>query len=251
MSSNDKTGATARGELHRIENSSVPQLATANLQTILQELWARISSEPAHGMNELQLSLGDAICERLAGLVDVHLNRFSRTRFFDLFGMFQQDLQNLRGDFTNAAATYPELMRNQEVEGLISTLNRPASPMAMVELTKKLRRDATTNLKSFDDPAKRELGMAQRDAATALEDQIDRALQSVGKPGMVDEWRKARRTIAKSYDAEAAFNPETGNFSMPVLARMAAKGKPFTGGMKDAADFARSFEGSARAVDKM
>lgn len=96
MSSNDKTGATARGELHKIANSSVPQLAAANLQSILQELWSRISGEPPPGMNEVQLSLGDAICERLAGLVDVHLNRFSRTRFFDLFGMFQQDLPHPR-----------------------------------------------------------------------------------------------------------------------------------------------------------
>jgi hypothetical protein len=164
---------------------------------------------------------------------------------------FQRDLADLRGDFTKAANEYPELMTNDAVETLIGALNKPASPAAMVELTKKLRKDATSNLKSFDDPAKRELGMAQRGAATALEDMIERGLTSVGKPDLVSKWREARTQIAKSYDAESAFNPTTGNFDMPTLARMHKQGRPFTGGMKTAAEFARAFEGSARSVDKM
>lgn len=164
---------------------------------------------------------------------------------------FRQDLQDLRGDFSRAAAEYPELMSNEGVEGLIRSLDRAASPAAMVELTKKLRKDATTNLRSFDDPAKRELGLAQRDAATALENQIDRALTSIGKPDLVQKWRDARRTIAKSHDAEAAFNPTTGNFDLPTLARMDKKGKPLSGGMKKSAEFARAFEGSARSIDRM
>jgi len=164
---------------------------------------------------------------------------------------FQGDLQTLRGDFTQAANFYPEIMSNEAVEGLIANLNRAASPAAMVELTKKLRKDSATNLKSFDDPAKRELGFAQLGAARALENMIDRALSSVGKTGLVQKWREARQMIAKSYSAEAAFNETTGDFSARTLAAMYAKGEPMTGGMEKVARFARSFEGAARDPWKM
>lgn len=164
---------------------------------------------------------------------------------------FRNDLKALRGDFTEAAKEYPEVMSNKEVENLISALDKPASPRAMVELTKKLRKDAATNLKSFDDPAKRELGLAQRGAATAIEEMIDRGLSSVGKSDLVDKWRAARTTIAKSYDAEAAFNETRGEFSARTLAGMYKRGKPLSGGMEKAARFARAFEGSARDPGKI
>ena len=164
---------------------------------------------------------------------------------------FAEDLQKLRGDFSEAAKSYPDIIQNAQVEGLIDSLNVPASPRAMVELTRKLRKDATANLKSFDDPGKQELGFAQRNAATALENMIDRALTSVGKKDLVSNWRNARRKIAQTYDVEAALNEVTGDVSAPYLGRLYHKGKPFTGGMEKAARFARAFEGSARDVSKM
>ena len=161
---------------------------------------------------------------------------------------FASDLQKLRGDFDEAAKTYPDVLKNDQVESLISSLNVPASPTAMVEMTKKLRKDASTNLKSFDDPAKRELGFAQRNAATALENMIDRALISVGKNDLVSNWRDARQTIAKAYDVQAAMNEVTGEISALKLGEMYKKGKPFTGGMEKVAKFARAFKQSAREV---
>jgi hypothetical protein len=164
---------------------------------------------------------------------------------------FAEDLQKLRGDFSEAAKSYPDIIQNAQVEGLIDSLNVPASPRAMVELTRKLRKDASANLKSFDDPGKQELGFAQRNAATALENMIDRALTSVGKKGLVADWRSARQKIAQTYDVEAALNETTGNVSAQYLGQLYKKGKPFTGGMGKAAKFARQFERSARDVDKM
>lgn len=164
---------------------------------------------------------------------------------------FMEDAQALRGDFTNAAKEYPDLIKNDAVETLIDSITVPASPRAMVELTKKLRKDATSNLKSFDDPAKRELGFAQRNAATAMENMIDRALTSVGKKDLVSNWRRARQTIAKTHDIEAALNEVTGEVSAEKLGVMHKKGKPFTGNMEKVAKFARAFAGSAREVGKM
>jgi hypothetical protein len=164
---------------------------------------------------------------------------------------FRNDLQALRGDYTRAAAEYPGMMKNDDVELIISELNHPASPNAMVELTRKLRADAAMNIKAFDKPAQKELGYAQRNAATALEEQIDRALISVGKVGLVDRWRGGRRLYAKLKDAESAFNESTGDFSAPQLKRMYERGKPFDGNMEKVAKFAQAFEGSAREPWKM
>lgn len=164
---------------------------------------------------------------------------------------FQRDLNSLRGDYTNAANAYPDLIKNDAVESLISALNVRASPRSMVELTRKLRKDATANLKSYDDPGKQALGFAQRNAATAVEELIDRALTSVGREGLVADFRRARQQIAKSYDVEAALNEATGDISARHLAKLYDKGKPLTGGLEKVAKFGQAFEGSARDVAKM
>lgn len=161
------------------------------------------------------------------------------------------DAQKLRGDYTAAASTYPDLLKNDAVETLIKSISVPASPRAMVELTKKLRSDASTNLKAFDDPAKRELGMAQRGAATAVENMIDRALTSVGKTDLVKNWRNARATIAKAYDVKSALNETTGDVSAAQLARMYKRGEPLSGGTEKVARFARAFGGAAREIGAM
>ena len=93
--------------------------------------------------------------------------------------------------------------------------------------------------------------MAQRKAATAIEDLIDRKLTEAGKPELVKQWRDARRDIARTYDAEAAFNDVSGNFSARQLAKMYERDSPLSGGMRQVAKTARAFEGSMRDVDKM
>lgn len=165
---------------------------------------------------------------------------------------FRKDLADLRGDYSNASREFPDLIKNTDIENLISSLNVDrASPSSMIELTRKLRKDAAANLKSFDSPDKQALGFAQRNASAALEELIDRALTSVGKGGLVSDFRKARQQIAKTYDVEAALNETTGDVSARYLARLYDKGKPLTGGMEKAAKFARAFEGTARDVGKM
>ena len=164
---------------------------------------------------------------------------------------FKNDLQDLRGDFTNAANAYPDLMKNDKVETLIDSLNTTASPRSMVELTRKLRKDAAANLKAFDDPEKQALGMAQRNASAAMEDLIERALTSVGKDDLVKDWKTARTHLAKTYDTEAALNETTGDISARYLAKLYGKGRPLTGGMETSAKAAQAFEGSMRDPAKM
>lgn len=164
---------------------------------------------------------------------------------------FKADIQGLRGDFTAAAKDYPDLIKNDAVENLIKSLDVNASPRSMVELTRKLRSDATSNLKAYDDPGKQALGFAQRNASAALEDMIDRALTSVGKTDLVQRWKDARQTIAKTHDVEAALNETTGDVSAKYLGKLLDKGKPMSGNLGTSARAARAFEGSLRDVSKM
>jgi SAM-dependent methyltransferase len=73
----------------------------------MEEVLVRLRSDPKQLRNDAQLTLGDALSDELGTAVDVHSNRFSRTRHFDLFGMFQHDLGHPRPPI--AGASYLDL----------------------------------------------------------------------------------------------------------------------------------------------
>ncbi len=58
---------------------------------------------------------------------------------------------------------------------------------------------------------------------------------------LVDRFREARRTMAKSYDVEAMTNVSTGDVSAIGLGRLLQQGKPLTGKLRLIADSANSF----------
>lgn len=164
---------------------------------------------------------------------------------------FEDALQTIRSsDYGKAAAEYGEILGNEKVDELLKGISKKeVSSGAAVEMTKELRRRATKNIKAWDDLERQDLGYAQRATAQALEDLIDRNLTAAGKKGLVSAWQQSRKTIAKSYDAEAAWDGT--NFSAKELAKMAKKGKPLEGGMLKAAEFARHFPKAAQDVTKM
>jgi hypothetical protein len=134
----------------------------------------------------------------------------------------------------------------QEVSALADGLFVPRMTYeAAVEQVRQLRFESKRNLKSFDDPSKVSLGMAQKSAAQALEGLIERNLATTGDQAALSKFRLAREHIAKSHTVEEAMNPVTG----AVHARDLAKSKaPLTGGLKTAADFATAFP---RATQKL
>lgn len=155
---------------------------------------------------------------------------------------FKADIAGLQGEIKAAAKEFPELLKNKEIDTLAKQLSGKsvASPRAMMELIKDLRFKGTTNLKSFDDPARRALGMAQRDAATALEDQIERGLGTGKMKDLVPEFQEARKMIAKTYDYEAALDP-AGNVSAKVLGALQRRGKPLGGNAEQMAEFSKAY----------
>lgn len=163
---------------------------------------------------------------------------------------FEAALEKLKtSDFGTAAKEYEGILGNEAVEKLVKGINKEASPTAAVEMVKELRRRATKNLKAWDDLEKQDLGYAQRAAAGALEDLIGRSLETAGKGKLITAWKEARQTIAKVHDAEAAWDGT--NFSAKELAKLKDKGAPLSGGMEQAAEFARHFPKAAQDVTNM
>jgi hypothetical protein len=155
-------------------------------------------------------------------------------------------------DYGKAAAEFPEVLANEAVDGLVKGLDKAKmSPEAAVELTKELRRRATKNIKAWDNVEKQDLGYAQRAAADAIEELIDRNLSAAGKPKLVKEWREARTQIAKVHDAESVFDAASGTFSARELGKLADKGKPLSGGMKQVAEFALAFPRITQDAEKI
>lgn len=144
---------------------------------------------------------------------------------------------------------FPELATNPDIDALqTSLLKQDFSPRAGVEAIKRLRFQSKSNLKSFDNPAKLELGLAQRDGANAIEDLIETRLEENGDSATVQAYRDARQTIAKSHDIEAATDAN-GNVDARKIARLGER-RPFSGGLKTIADTASAFGKSMQNPDK-
>lgn len=96
-----------RGGLNRLSLDRQEGLAAADLRQLMVELLRRLRSDESPMQGTELLSLGDALADELGERVNVHNNRFSRVRHFDLFGMFQRDLDHPRPPI--AGATYLDL----------------------------------------------------------------------------------------------------------------------------------------------
>ena len=62
---------------------------------------------------------------------------------------------------------------------------------------------------------------------------------------------KSRELIAKTYSVEKALNTTTGNVDAKNLAKQLDKGKPLSGELKQAAEFAARFPKAAQTIEGM
>lgn len=180
---------------------------------------------------------------------------------FKLDADYENAVTAIGQDFANAAKEFPTIAKNAGVEalktdlGVVSQygrtirLKQDMSPAAMIEAVKKLRFDAAKNYRSFDDPAKAELAKAQRAAATALDDLIQRNLAGSGRQNLAQQYVEARQVIAKAHDVEAALMPD-GHIDSRVLVKIAADG-PMSGPLKVISDFAGSFPKASAPVSTL
>jgi hypothetical protein len=162
---------------------------------------------------------------------------------------FLDDLANLSRSADEIAADFPDLnfAGSAEVKALQDGLLKDRfSANGAIEAIKKLRAEASKNLAwNVEDPSKKALGLAQREAAGILEDQVSRHLGATGKGALVRQFEKSRQVIAKTYSVQSALNEGTGNVVATKLATQLRKGKPLSGNLEIAAKFASAFPKAA------
>lgn len=104
-------------------------------------------------------------------------------------------------------------------------------------------KDGFSAYKRSGDPKALEAAQNALESSRKLEDQIEQAAQSAGKPELVKQLAEARQRIAKTYDYEQALNSSTGDISAPVLGAMLNRTppRPLSGNAKAIADFHNAF----------
>jgi len=158
---------------------------------------------------------------------------------------FRNVIQNL-GDVTEAMRrSYPGLAEDMSQSNVIQQLSQGLDqfahdPAGLLDMSRKLRSDATVNMKNGKDVETYTLGAAQRRAANALEDMMEQEISSAGNPQVTQRFRIARQLIAKTHDIEYALNDTTGDVSARKLAMLYHRGQPLTGGLERAARFAQT-----------
>lgn len=147
-----------------------------------------------------------------------------------------QTLKNIGQEFSGASKDFPELS-SESVKKLITALSKKTiSSEGAVEMAKNLRRAASSNWKND-----KLLSKAQRSAADALDDLIERNIApSLGKQ-VLKNYQDARVLIAKSHVIENALNEGTNNVVATEIAKQAGKRK-LTGELKQISDFASAFK---------
>lgn len=154
-------------------------------------------------------------------------------------------LDKIVAPFKKAAQGFPGAKPNPiiaEIDSLRSPQFDAASAVAKI---KELRSSADTAYAQGN----KELGKALKDGAQALEVAIDDHLTTIGAPAdLLGNFRSARQLIAKTYTAQKALNPQTGDFNAQVLAKELGKGRPLSGNIKTAAEAASSFPKATQAL---
>lgn len=225
-------GKAALKQTAQIKNQEVTdELAKAGLgldkrSTVSEETFKEIRQTAGKVYNEVEKIGGDVLAGQDKQFVD--------------------DVVSLGDNADEILAQFPDanVGKSKEVQDLAASLLREKfSTKAAIDYAKELRQQAKGNLSfiNMQDPAKRSLGYAQRDAAAALEDAVMRNLASKGRGDLAQKFNDARTLIAKSHSAEAAFNPSTGHFIAENLSAQLKRRVPLSNEFRQIADFSRAF----------
>lgn len=160
---------------------------------------------------------------------------------------FLKDLAALNAKYKGAAQAFPDLV-DDKVGSLVQKLNvQKFEADGAVDALAILRDQADTAFAQGD----KGFAKAAKGAANALEDLLERHAIQSGRPDALKRLRDARQLIAKTYSVEKAINPATGTVSAQKLAQQLQRGKPLSGELKQAAEFAAAFPKAAQTTEAM
>jgi len=155
-----------------------------------------------------------------------------------------QVVQAWRQANADAAAYMRAYGRDANPETLAKAHAASADADAITEfLTNALAKEEARTPQQLTSQLARGLITPQEYVARALRNMMT---QSGQLPPAAQALKDARVLIAKSHSVEGALNPITGDVSAPALAAQMAKGKPLSGGLETAANFATAFPKAAQ-----
>ncbi len=158
---------------------------------------------------------------------------------------YNDALDSILAPHMKAAQGFPNA-KPSPVIGEIESLRSPQFDAgSAVEKIKALRAGADTAYAQGD----KALGKALKDGAGALESAIDDHLVTIGAPkDLLQNFRDARQTIAKTYTVQKALNDQTGNVSAQRLAGDLTKGRPLSGDLRTVAEIAQAFPKATQSL---
>jgi hypothetical protein len=206
------------------------QVASAKNQRVTDKLARR-----AVGLNE-----GDELTRQVLGGIRQQAgqayDQFRTVGAVQADKAYMQALDDVQRTMQGAVKSFPGL-KNDAVTGLIETMRKPSFDAGdAIDATKVLREMADKAYASGD----KQLGKAYKSVSGALEDVLERNLQSKS-PDAVKEFRNARQLIAKTYTVEKALTDGTGSVNAQALVRDLKKGR-LSGDLKTIAETADTFK---------
>lgn len=162
---------------------------------------------------------------------------------------YVQDLGNIVSTRSGAAASFPGLV-NKELEDTIQAVAVTSFDAAAGLKAIQVLRDGASEAFAA---GRNEIGIAKREAARALEDQIERHLSSVGTPQAAEilaDYRDARKLMAQSHTIEDAIREGGGGVIMSSLARRFQNGGKLSDGLDTVGAFANMFPSVTREAER-
>jgi hypothetical protein len=162
---------------------------------------------------------------------------------------FIEALDNIKPyqDAMQAAKDFPDEVANPIIK-TIDSLKRPNFDVNSAVSKINLLRNESDKAFRLGDTA---LAKANKDASQVLENTIENHLANTKQTDLLDKFREARQTIAKTYEIEKAMNVKTGSVNAQKLAARLQAGKPLSGELKDIAEFGLAFPKAAQTSEKI
>jgi hypothetical protein len=122
-----------------------------------------------------------------------------------------------------------------------------------IQKLKELRSDGSAYLRSGTNimkPNPKEVARGNRYLAEAnkLEKAIENHVVKLGQPELIDQFRNARRYIAKTFTVEKALNPQTGTVDARKIAKQLDQGAPITDELALVGKYAKAFPKTTKVV---
>jgi hypothetical protein len=141
--------------------------------------------------------------------------------------------------------------KNALMQDIPDTYNMDAA--TAIQKLKELRSDGSAYLRSGTNimkPNPKEVARGNRYLAEAnkLEKAIENHVVKLGQPELIDQFRNARRYIAKTFTVEKALNPQTGVVDARKIAKQLDQGAPITDELALVGKYAKAFPKTTKVV---